>query len=95
MAQRLNQLLTQGGNIMNFAAEINNILTIPDGFPQDVIDENFHVMFDTIHQINTNLREIQREHNRGLRMQQRAQRQLNNRPIIVLHLFTFQTPIFM
>ena len=84
MDQRLQQLLTQGGNIANYSIAISSLISMPDSFPPDILEESFHVMFDTIQQFNTNLREIQRDHIRQARIQQRRQRQLNNRPIVDL-----------
>ena len=84
MDQRLQQLLTQGGNIANYSIAISSLISMPDSFPPDILDESFHVMFDTIQQFNTNLREIQRDHIRQVRIQQRRQRLLRNRPIIDL-----------
>jgi hypothetical protein len=71
---RLQHLVNQGTNVLNFSLSVNNLLTLDDGMPEYIITETFEALFDNIEQLQQNARVIQRERIRHLRMQQRTLR---------------------
>lgn len=71
---RLQHLVNQATNVLNFSLSVNNLLTLDDGMPEYIITETFEALFDNIEQLQQNARVIQRERIRHLRMQQRTLR---------------------